>query len=255
MPPHQTPAPPRLARGALFALAGLTALSVAACGTPTNTNGASTNSSAPATSSAAPHGEHNGKDHVAGLIASVSGSTIQVTKKDGTATVGFSQSTKVSEITSAQLSDVTTGSCIAAMAQQDSNPPTARRVMIWPAEDGNCAPAHKKGSPESSPAPTSEKRPEHQAVRGTVSAVSGNTITVSATDPNGGAATPETVTVNNDTAYAKRAPAAQSAIAAGKCLAAHGADDASGNLQAATITLRAAKDGSCEGGQEGHHQH
>ena len=155
MSPHQTPAPPRLARGALFALAGLTALSVAACGTPTNTNGASTNSSAPATSSAAPHGEHNGKDHVAGLIASVSGSTIKVTKKDGTATVGFSQSTKVSEITSAQLTDVTTGSCIAAMAQQDSNPPTARRVMIWPAEDGNCAPAHKKGSPESS-------RPRHR---------------------------------------------------------------------------------------------
>ena len=255
MPPHQTPAPPRFARGALFALAGLTALSVAACGAPTNTNGTSADSSAPATSSAAPHGEHSGKDHVAGLIASVSGSTVQVTKKDGTATVGFGQSTKISEITSAQLTDVTAGSCIAAMVQQDSNPPTARRVMIWPAEDGNCTPAHKKDSPESSPAPTSDKRAEHQAIRGTVSTVSGNAITVSATDPNGGAATPTTVTVNNDTAYAKRAPATQSAIAAGKCIAAHGADDASGNLQAATITLRAARDGSCVGDQEGHHQH
>ncbi|MBA0046879.1 DUF5666 domain-containing protein [Mycobacteroides sp. LB1] len=257
MSPTQILAQPRFARGALFALAGLTALSVAACGSPAETNGASTNSSAPTTSAAAHQGEHNDKDHVMGLIASVSGNTIQVTKKDGTAAIGFSQSTKVSEITAAQLPDVTAGSCIAAMSQQDSNPPTARRVMIWPAADGNCTRSHSKDPQESaSPTPTSGKRAEHQAVHGTVTSVSGNTITVSSTDPNGGAATQTTVTVNNDTTYAKRAPADQSAIAAGKCIAAHGGDDASGNLQASTITLRAAKDGSCggPGGHEGHHE-
>ncbi|WP_078277866.1 DUF5666 domain-containing protein [Mycobacteroides franklinii] len=254
MSPTQTPAQPRFARGALLALAGLTALSVAACGSHNDTNGASTSSAAP-TTSAAHNGEHDGKDRVAGLIASVSGNTIQVTKKDGNATVGFSQSTKVSEITAGQLSDVTAGSCIAAMAQQDSNPPTARRVMIWPAKDGNCANEHPKGQQQSSsPTPSSGKRPEHEAIRGTVASVSGNTITVSSTDPNGGTTAPTTVTVNNETAYAKRAPADQSAIVAGKCIAAHGANDTSGNLQAATITLRAAKDGSCEGGHEGHHQ-
>lgn len=254
MSPTQTPAQPRFARGALLALAGLTALSVAACGSHNDTNGASTSSAAP-TTSAAHNGEHDGKDRVAGLIASVSGNTIQVTKKDGNATVGFSQSTKVSEITAGQLSDVTAGSCIAAMAQQDSNPPTARRVMIWPAKDGNCAKEHPKGQQQSSsPTPSSGKRPEHEAIRGTVASVSGNTITVSSTDPNGGMTAPTTVTVNNETAYAKRAPADQSAIVAGKCIAAHGANDTSGNLQAATITLRAAKDGSCEGGHEGHHQ-
>lgn len=257
MSPTQTLTRPRLARGALFAFAGLTALSVAACGSPTNTNGASTKSAAPTTSSVAQQGEHNDKDRVMGLIASVSGNTIQVTKKDGTATVGFGQSTKVSEITAARLPDVTAGSCIAAVAQQDSNPPTARRVMLWPAADGNCAKSQQKDSQESaSPTPTSGKRPEHQAVHGTVTSVSGNTITVSSTDPNGGAATSTTVTVNNDTVYAKRAPVDHSAIAAGKCIAAHGTDDASGNIQASTITLRAAKDGSCggSGGHEGHHE-
>ncbi|WP_078311987.1 MULTISPECIES: DUF5666 domain-containing protein [unclassified Mycobacterium] len=257
MSPTQILASPRVARGALFALAGLTALSVAACGSPTDTPGASTKSATPTTSSAAQQGQHRDKDQVMGLIASVSGNTIQVTKRDGTATVGFSQSTKVSEITAGQLSDVTAGSCIAAMAQQDSNPPTARRVMIWPANDGNCAKQHPKEQQQSSsPAPTPGKRPEHQAVQGTVTSVSGSTITVSSTDPNGGAATSATVTVNNDTMYAKRAPADQSAIAAGKCIAAHGPDDASGTLQASTITLRAAKDGSCggPGGPEGHHQ-
>jgi hypothetical protein len=257
MSPTQILTRPRFAHSALFALAGLTALSVAACGSPSDSNSTATKSSAPATSSAAHHGEHNDKDHLMGLIASVSGNTIQVTKKDGTATVGFGQSTKVSEITAAQLPDVTAGSCIAAMAQQDSNPPTARRVMIWPAADGNCTRSHAKDSQDSaSPTPTSGKRAEPQGVHGTVTSVSGNTITVSSTNPNGGAATQVTVAVNNDTAYAKRAPVEQSAIAAGKCIAAHGADDASGNLQASTITLRAAKDGSCEGpdGRAGHHE-
>lgn len=257
MSPTQTPAQPRFARGALLALAGLTALSVAACGSHNDTNGASTSSAAPTTSAAhnGEHDGHDGKDRVAGLIASVSGNTVQVTKKDGNATVGFSQSTKVSEITAGQLSDVTAGSCIAAMAQQDSNPPTARRVMIWPAKDGNCAKQHPKEQQQSaSPTPSSGKQPEHEAIHGTVASVSGNSITVSSTDPNGGTTAPITVTVNNETAYAKRAPADQSAIVAGKCIAAHGANDASGNLQAATITLRAAKDGSCEGGHEGHHQ-
>ncbi|ORB60753.1 hypothetical protein BST43_00435 [Mycobacteroides saopaulense] len=257
MSPNQILGQPRFARGALLALAGLTALSVAACGSQNNTNNAGTNSSAPAATSAAHQGEHNEKAHVAGLIASVSGNTIQVTKKDGSATVGFSQSTKISEITAAQLSDVTTGSCIAAMTQQDSNPLAARRVMIWPATDGSCTRAQAKEQQEStSPAPPSGKRPEHQAVRGTVASVNGNTITVSDTDPNNGAATQTAVTVSNDTSYAKRGPAQQNAISAGKCLAAHGSDDASGNLQAATITLRAAKDGSCEGpgGHEGHQE-
>lgn len=254
MSPTQTFAQPRFVRGALFTLAGLTAFSIAACGAPSSTTGASTTSSAPTSSSA--HGEHNGKDHVAGLIASVSGNTIQVTKKDGSATVDFSQSTKVSEISAAQLSDVTAGGCIAAMTQQGTSPATARRVMIWPAADGNCTAEHAKEQQESSsPAPTSGKRPEHQAVRGTVASVSGNTITVTGADSNGGAAGPTTVTVTNDTTYAKRAPADHNAIVAGKCVAAHGANDASGNLQAASITLRAAKDGACEGGgHEGHHQ-
>ncbi|WP_078288036.1 DUF5666 domain-containing protein [Mycobacterium sp. D16R24] len=254
MSPTQIFASPRVARRALFALAGLTALSVAACGSQTDTNSASTQSAAPTTSSAAPQVQHNAKDQVMGLIASVSGNTIQVTKRDGTATVDFGPSTKVSEITAAQLPDVTAGSCIAVVAQQDSNPPTARRVMLWPAADGNCTRSHSKDPQEpASPTPTPGKRPEHQAVQGTVTSVNGGTITVSSTDPNGGAATSTTVTVNTDTMYAKRAPVDHSAIAAGKCIAAHGPDDASGTLQATTVTLRAARDGSC-GGPGGHHE-
>ncbi|MUM17962.1 hypothetical protein FZI91_13855 [Mycobacterium sp. CBMA271] len=251
MSPTPILAHPRFARGALFALAGVTALSLAACGSQTENNSASSKSSAPATSSAAPKGEHNEKDRVVGLIASVSGGTVQVTKKDGNATVGVSQSTKVSEISAAQLSDVAAGSCIAAMTQRDSNPSTAGHVMIWPAANGSCAGSHQKDRPEPS-TPPSGKPAENRATRGTVASVSGNTITISGTDQNGGNATQTNVTVNNDTTYAKRAPADQSAIATGKCIAARGTDDASGTLQAVSVTLRAAKDGSCEG-HEGHH--
>ncbi|MBN7434763.1 DUF5666 domain-containing protein [Mycobacteroides abscessus] len=255
MTPTRTLAQPRFARGALLAFAGLTAFSVAACGTHGDTNAASTRSSAPTTSSSAPHGEHNEKGHVSGLIVSVSGNSVEVTKQNGNATVSFGQSTKVSEIFAAQLSDVTAGSCIAAMTPPDSNPPTARRVMMWPSADGSCVREHPKEQQSTSPAPTSGKRPEHEGIRGTVASVSGNAITVTGTDPNGTATGPTTVTVNNDTTYAKRAPVDQNAIATGKCMAAHGTDDASGNLQATSITLRAARDGSCDGGgHEGHHQ-
>ncbi|MDM2593084.1 hypothetical protein PP592_25120, partial [Mycobacteroides abscessus] len=174
MTPTQTLAQPRFARGALLAFAGLTAFSVAACGTHGDTNAASTRSSAPTTSSSAPHGEHNEKGHVSGLIVSVSGNSVEVTKQNGNATVSFGQSTKVSEIFAAQLSDVTAGSCIAAMTPPDSNPPTARRVMMWPSADGSCVREHPKEQQSTSPAPTSGKRPEHEGIRGTVASVSGN---------------------------------------------------------------------------------
>lgn len=189
MTPTRTLAQPRFARGALLAFAGLTAFSVAACGTHGDTNAASTRSSAPTTSSAT-HGEHNEKGHVSGLIASVSGNTVEVTTQNGNATVSFGQSTKVSEISAAQLSDVTAGSCIAAMTPPDSNPPTARRVMMWPSADGSCVREHPREQQSTSPAPGSGKRPEHEGIRGTVASVSGNTITVTGTDPNGTAPAP-----------------------------------------------------------------
>src|SRR6202021_1001604 len=102
----------RLSRVALLAVTGATAMSIAACGASNDAKPTSTNptSSAPSSSSSTkPSASAKGKDWVNGLIDSVSGNTIQVSQRSGSATVDFTPSTAVSEITPAQLTDITTG--------------------------------------------------------------------------------------------------------------------------------------------------
>src|SRR5262245_54086702 len=108
-----TPLKPRLARLAISAVSGAAALLVAACGTSNNANtgqpGTSASPTATSTSSAAKP-PPAGKDHVEGLVRSVSGNTIRLTQRDRTAaTVGFTPTTLVTEVSSAALTDVTPG--------------------------------------------------------------------------------------------------------------------------------------------------
>ena len=223
------------------------ALSLAACGsssnnasptsssTSSNASGSST-SSAPTspgtasgpTSTSQPAG---GTDRVAGLIASLSGNSIQVTERDGTATVAFTSSTSMSSMAPAQLSDVTAGSCVMVRPTRDSGPTssgalTARSVAVFAATGGNC-PQPQRG----------------HGVGGTVASVNGNTIAVTT-----GANSPQTnVSVTDSTSYTKRTSATSQDIAPGKCLAARGTKDSSGVLQATAISLRPATNGTCGG--------
>ena len=139
----------RLSRVALLAVTGATALSVAACGgsneaKPTSAN--PTSSAAPTSST--PSASGKGKDWVNGLIESVSGSTIKVNQRSGTATVDFTPSTAVSETTPAQLTDITAGSCVSVRpdrhgASTAGGAISARSVRVSTAVDGKCpAPAH-----------------------------------------------------------------------------------------------------------------
>src|ERR1700753_1794658 len=90
----------RLSRVALLAVTGATAFSVAACGASNNAKPTSANPTRLApSSSSAPSAPAKGKDWVNGLIESVSGNTIQVSQRSGPATVDFTPSTAVSEIT------------------------------------------------------------------------------------------------------------------------------------------------------------
>ncbi|HWF68067.1 MAG TPA: hypothetical protein VG187_00600 [Mycobacterium sp.] len=99
------------------------------------------------------------------MIASVSGDAIQVTQQTGNATVDFAPSTKIAELTSAQLTDVTAGSCVAVRPTRESADTggtiTAKSVRVSPAADGKCPePKHRTGT------------------AGTVASVAGNTIMV-----------------------------------------------------------------------------
>jgi hypothetical protein len=214
--------PARFTGFAILAVAGATALSVGGCSS-------SNNAKSPATS--APASAH-GKAEVRGLIASVSGNAVQVTENAGTATVDVSPSTKVTEYSTAQLSDVAAGNCVSVMAKPAPAPggPLALAVHLIPqGGDGKC-PQPKKSEP-------------HE-VTGTVASVAGNTINVTVTDANGNPSQ-TAVTVTDTTRYSKGISATSQAIAQGKCITAFGTKDGGDTLQATAVSLGAASDGKC----------
>jgi hypothetical protein len=230
---------PRLTRVAVLAVTGATALSVAACGSSNTSSPTTSPSSTPSSTATSPTTSPppaSGQAQVSGLIASVSGNAIQVTQQDnGNATVDFTPSTKVAEVTPAALPDVTTGSCVTVRPghgeSQGGQPMTAATIRIRPTVDGKC--------PTTAPA-------KRSTVDGSVASVAGNTINISSTDASGN--TSQTaVSVNDKTKYSKQASATSQDIAAGKCIAAWGTKDGSGTLQATTVDLRPANDGKCAG--------
>jgi hypothetical protein len=241
---------PRLTRLTIFAVAGATALSVAACGSSNNAK--PTSSSTPASTgaaSSAPGAQAKGKDFVSGMIASVSGNAAQVTQQSGPATVDFSPSTKVTEITAASLTDVTAGRCVSALPAREAapsagGPVTAQLVRLSAPVDGKC-PQVKPPAGKSTPAPSPGPAPAApRVVRGTVASVAGNTITVTDTDANGNPSQ-TTVTVTDQTKYTQSAVTTTQAITQGKCLAARGTKDSGGALQATMIHLQPAENGNC----------
>jgi Domain of unknown function (DUF5666) len=239
----------------MLTVTGVTALSIAACAssnTSSPTTSPSTASSpsaaAPTTTSSAP-APANGEARISGLIASVAGNAAQVTQQNGNATVNFTESTKVTEVTPAALTDVTAGSCVSVRPQEEGQggqPITAASVRISPAVDGKC-PQAKESAPGSTP-PAPAKR---AAIQGTVASVAANTINITSTDT-AGHATQTAVTVNDKTRYSKQAAASTQAISAGKCMTAKGTQDGGGTLQATTINLRPAHDGKCAGEAKPH---
>jgi Domain of unknown function (DUF5666) len=258
---YVTSSPARLSRLAIVTLTGATALSIAACGASNNAKPTSTNptSSAPSSSSSpspSPSASAKGKDWVNGLIDSVSGNTIQVSQRSGSATVDFTPSTAVSEITPAQLTDITTGSCVSVHpdrhgASTAGGAITARSVRVSTAVDGKCPqPKQPAGETTSTPGAPATR---HQ-IGGQVASVAGNTITLNSAD-SGGNSSQTSVTVTDTTKYTKQSTADAQAIAQGKCIAAHGTTDGGGTLQATTISVQQSDNGSCPqlGGK--HHRH
>jgi Domain of unknown function (DUF5666) len=244
-------------RCGIFALAGAATLSVAACGTSNKTTPAQSATPTSAASSPTQAPAQGNEQKVAGLIASVTGNTIQVTQRNGNATVDFTPSTRVSEVTSAGLPDVTAGSCITVRPTKE-NPQsggaiTAASVRVSPAVDGKCPQPKEPPAGSTTPAPpgapsgpSTAPPPKNPGIQGTVASVAGNTITVNTTHP--GSTPQTTVTVSDRTKYTKEGATNSQAIAQGKCITAQGTEGSGGALQATTIRLRPAADGKCPGG-------
>lgn len=248
----------RLSRFAILAVTGAAALSVAACGaTSNNAKPTSANPTSSPPTSSSPSASAKGNDWVRGLIDSVSGNTIQVSQRSGTATVDFTPSTDVSELTPAQLTDVTAGSCISVQpgrqsASTSGSGVTARSVRVSPAVDGKCPSPKQPVGAETTP-PSGAPVP-HRQVHGQVVSVAGNTVTVYDTDPSGNSSQ-TTVTVTDRTKYVKQTITDAQALAQGKCIAAHGTTDGGGTLQATAITVQQADNGGCAEPGGGRHRH
>lgn len=219
---------PRLTRLTILAVAGTTALSIAACG--------SSNDKKPSASPTGQSAQPKAQRQVNGLIASVSGNAIQVTEKNGTAAVDFSPATKVTEATVAERSIVANGNCVVVWptAPAAGGAVTAKSVRIVPAVNGKCLQPKARAQPAA-----------NQPLRGTVASVAGGTITVSGTDVNGNPSQ-TAVAVDDKTQYWLVSVANSGAIAQGKCITASGTTrDERGALQAAAINLRSANNGKC----------
>lgn len=217
---------PRPTHIAIAAVIAFIALCVAMCDSPRNTS----SSNAPPTVTAVPPSAAPsaappppppppppvGKDYVEGMVQSVSGGTIALRTRTGSATVDYTPETRVVQVTPAKLADVTPGSCVNVRATPQSAPSpgaiTAQSVTVTASADGKCPP----------PA----------GFYGTVASVSGNTIAVTGLGPGG----PTTVTVTDSTSYQRQTPSDAQAITNGKCLGANGTQDG-GVLHAAMISL------------------
>ncbi|OBF61336.1 hypothetical protein A5753_18405 [Mycobacterium sp. 852002-51971_SCH5477799-a] len=161
------------------------------------------------------------KDYVEGMVQSNSGQTVALRTRTGSATVDYTPQTIVMDVTPAKLADVTPGSCVNVKATPQSAPPpgsiTAQTVTITAGADGKCPPP--------------------VGFYGTVSSVSGNTITVNGLGAGGpGAST--NVTVADSTSYQRQTPSDTQAITNGKCIGAQGIQDG-GVLHAAMISVEA----------------
>jgi hypothetical protein len=227
-------------RSPLFRLAAVAAIiaavvPVGACGSSperASTAPAPTTASAPSSASATaapapPAAPRRGKDYVAGTVASVSGTTVQVSQAGGTATVNLS-SAHISQLSPAQPTDATVNSCIQIRPTRDSVASqnlVARAVVIDTPANGQCTPY----------TPTTTGAPARRGLRGTVTAVGSGTLTIDGA----------TVALNNNTVYVKRSAATVQTVGNGQCLSARGTNDASGTLQATTATVRTAVNGQC----------
>ena len=226
----------------VLAIVGMTALSAVACGSsdkssPSSSSAASTTTSAAAASQAPT--KVNGEDEVSGSIDSVSGTRIEVSGPQGSASVTFSPSTKIMELTPAKLTDITPGLCVTIRPASgaEGGTVTADAVVVGASSGGECK---KTGGADNAGLPASPLG----GFRGNVDSVTEKTIVITTLGTDG-SKTNTTVETNDTTLFADRHKVTADAIVEGKCIIAGGTNDTGGVLQALTINLPLVVDGKC----------
>lgn len=254
-------------------LTGVAVLTLAACGG--SASGTDTPSSLGVPSqSAAP--QFSGAN---GLIASVSGSTLQVQSQTAQTAVTFSGSTAITATKSVALASVRVGDCVIANGSDADGSLTATTIRISEPVNGECTtggpqgglPDRPQGGTPPSGFPGGGTPPSgapggqgpgggagFTVASGKVTAVSASGLTLSGqllTVGSGASPSPSqgsvTVIAGSDTTVTKEVAATRAALVVGQCARAIGQADAKGTIAATSINVSAPVDGSCQTGFRG----
>ena len=233
-------------------LLAVAAFVLAACGSPAS---AAKTSPSPAGANAL---RNNG---ASGQLVQVNGQMLILTGPNGDTTVTVTTTTTYTKTSIATLADIVKGTCIVANGQKDptSGAITATTVRISPKTAAGCAALGfgPGGNPGATPRPTppagATPRPTPSGlanlafVTGDVTAVSGTSVTVKQA-----AGANQTITVASAATITNTADVTLAALQNGQCLRATGPKDASGNVQATSITITpAGPSGTCTTGGGG----
>ena len=272
----------RYRRGvAPFLLGAAAALTLSACGTSGTPTASQSGSPAPSPSAAAaggssPRAAARGPA-ASGLIAAVSGSTLQVQNAQvGQVAVTWTAATKFTQQVTLSLGSIKAGDCATAAATAGSPTAasfTATTVTVSQAVNGRCFGGFGGGavpSPGSSfsprPRPSGTRsfaRPSGAArtgafATGSVVSVSGSTIVVASRSfgPGAGASpaasvgttTNKTVTLTSATKITTVRSATAAAATVGRCVTAEGKADSTGTVAATSIAVTDPVNGKCTSG-------
>ena len=238
--------PARTHRSALALLGAAATLAVAACGS-------STAARTSATGTPSPQGQGR-RGGAAGELVRITGSTLVLSTQNGDVTVTAASATPVTRTRTGTVADIVAGSCIIASGQKDAGGTlTASTVRLSPKVDGSCSGPglFGNGGPNGAPTggvfrtPNPDRTPPPgvtppQFTRGEVTAVSGTSVTVRATDGSS-----STITVPTTVQVAVSAPATFADLAVGDCVLATGPRSTSGTVAARSLNIVPAGPSGC----------
>lgn len=252
------------------ALAGTAAvLTLAACGGSSSATDAGSNANQP------PGPAQGAFPGANGLIASVSGSTLQVQGQQAQTAVTYSGNTAITATKSVALSAVKAGDCVSANGSAENGVLTATNIRISQSVNGDCATTGPAGGlpgrPEGAGAPPSglpgggtppSGAPGAGAgftvATGKVTDVAATGLTLSGqllTIGSGASPSPSqgqvTVSAGTDTTVSKEVQATSAALVVGKCARAIGDANDKGTIAATSINVSEAVDGKCAMGFRG----
>jgi hypothetical protein len=229
---------------------GLACLAMVACGSAAASVG-STPSASPSTGGRAGFA----RNAAFGQLVQINGSTLILSGTAGDSTVTYAATTTITQTSTGTLANITPGICIAATGTKNAaGMMTASTVLLSAPAKGSCATtgfgAGAGGS--FSPRPGATPRPSFSppagiagltAARGQVKAVTGTSVTLTAT--NGITTTinvPTTVKVTTSTVIQA------AALQTGECVTALGPKNSSGTVAARSLTITPAGANGCTAG-------